>query len=315
MREEDKMRKLSVIVPMYNEEEVAQICYERITGALNGLSNYEYEIIAINDGSKDNTLTILKNIAKNDDKVKIISFSRNFGQAAATECGLWHASGDAVAIIDADLQDPPEAIPEMLKFLENGYAVVYGKRKKRKGESPFKLLTAKMFYKMIDSLSDVKLPEEAGDFRVIGRCIVNSILHMPERNKYIRGLVSWCGYKQYAFEYDRDARYAGKTKYSLKKMFKLAGDGIISFSTKPLKMVGGLGIFSIICSIIILIYSLISYFTGNAIEPGWTSIMVSITFFAGIQLLCLWIIAEYIARIYDNSKNRPEFIIEEKINF
>ena len=218
-------------------------------------------------------------------------------------------------IIDADLQDPPETICDMIKLWEQGYEVIYGKRKIRKGESAFKLLTAKMFYKTLNILSDVEIPKDTGDFRLVDRKVVDTINQMPEHNKFLRGLFSWVGYKQTAFEYERKERFAGKTKYPLRKMLKLASDGIIGFSTKPLKMVGFIGILSIIISIAILIYALISYaFNLNNLSAGWTSIMVTVTFFAGVQLLSIWVMSEYIGRIYDESKNRPQYIIDKKIN-
>lgn len=309
------MKKVSVVIPMYYEEKVAKHCYERILETLNSLEKYDYEIIFVNDGSKDKTLEILEEIASRDSNVKIISFSRNFGHQAAVTAGIKEVTGDAVVIIDADLQDPPELIPEMLKCWEQGNEVIYGKRTARKGESSFKLLTAKMFYKTLNALSDVDIPEDTGDFRLVDRKVIDAINSMPEHNKFLRGLFSWVGFKQMPFEYERQERYAGKTKYPLKKMINLASDGIISFSTKPLKIVGGLGIITIIISIAILIYSLVSYaFNLNQLTPGWTSIMVAITLFSGVQLLSIWIISEYIARIYDETKQRPQYIIDKKVN-
>lgn len=309
------MKKVSVVIPMYYEEAVAEECYNRVTKVLKNIKNYEYEIIFVNDGSKDKTLEILENIARKDSNVKILSFSRNFGHQAAVTAGIKYVTGDAIVIIDADLQDPPELIPEMLKLWEQGNEVIYGKRKTRKGESKFKLLTAKMFYKTLNALSDVEIPKDTGDFRLVDRKVIDVVNSMPEHNKFLRGLFSWVGFKQTAYEYERKERFAGKTKYPLKKMLKLAGDGIISFSTKPLKLVGGLGIISIILSLAILIYSLISYiFELNNLAPGWTSIMVAVTLFSGVQLLSIWVISEYIARIYDETKNRPQYIIDKKIN-
>ncbi len=309
------MRKISVVVPMYYEEDVVDECYKRLTNVLKTLENYEYEIIFVNDGSKDKTLFLLEQIAKKDENIKILSFSRNFGHQAAVTAGLKEVTGDAVIIIDADLQDPPETICDMIKLWEQGYEVIYGKRKIRKGESAFKLLTAKMFYKTLNILSDVEIPKDTGDFRLVDRKVVDTINQMPEHNKFLRGLFSWVGYKQTAFEYERKERFAGKTKYPLRKMLKLASDGIIGFSTKPLKMVGFIGILSIIISIAILIYALISYaFNLNNLSAGWTSIMVTVTFFAGVQLLSIWVMSEYIGRIYDESKNRPQYIIDKKIN-
>ena len=309
------MKKISVIIPMYYEEEVAEKCYEKVTETLNNIKNYDYEIICINDGSKDKTLQILENITKKDEKLKILSFSRNFGHQCAVTAGLKFATGDAIVIIDADLQDPPELIPEMITLWENGNDVIYGKRKSRKGESPFKLLTAKMFYKTLNALSDVEIPKDTGDFRLVDKKVVDTINSLPEHNKFLRGLFSWVGYNQVPLEYERKERYAGKTKYPLRKMLKLASDGIISFSTKPLKIVGCLGILTIVLSIILLIYALISYiFKLNELSAGWTSLMICITLFSGVQLLSLWIMSEYIGRIYDEAKQRPQYIIEKKIN-
>lgn len=309
------MNKVSIVIPMYYEEEVARECYNRLKKVLDGLENYQNEIIFVNDGSKDKTLEILTEIAKENTNVKVISFARNFGHQAAVTAGLKFVTGDVILIIDADLQDPPELLPEMLKLWEQGNEVIYGKRKKRDGESKFKLLTASMFYQTLNALSDVDIPKDTGDFRLVDRKVVDIINSLPEHNKFLRGLFSWVGYKQYAYEYERKERFAGKTKYPLKKMLKLAADGIIGFSTKPLKILGGFGIFSIFISFIILIYALLSFiFDWNNITPGWTSIMVAITFFAGVQLLSLWMMSEYIGRIYDESKERPQYIIDKTIN-
>ncbi len=309
------MKKISVIIPMYYEEEVAQECYKRMTEILSKIEGYEYELICVNDGSKDKTLPILEEIAKNDSKVKVISFARNFGHQCAVTAGLKYVTGDCAVIIDADLQDPPELIPEMLKLWEEGNEVIYGKRKTRDGESVFKLLTAKMFYKTLNALSDVEIPKDTGDFRLVDRKVVDIMNAMPEHNKFLRGLWGWIGFKQIPFEYERKERFAGKTKYPLKKMLKLASDGIIGFSTKPLKLVGALGMLAIFISIVILIYSLVSYIFGlNQLTAGWTSIMVTGTFLGGVQLLSIWIMSEYVGRIYDESKARPQYIIEKTIN-
>ncbi|MBR2240755.1 MAG: glycosyltransferase [Clostridia bacterium] len=307
--------KVSLVIPMYYEEQVVNECYKRVKNVLNSIENYEHEIIFINDGSKDGTMKLLEKIALEDKNVKVISFSRNFGHQAAVTAGLKETTGDAVVIIDADLQDPPELIPDMLKLWEEGNDVIYGKRKNRKGESAFKLLTAKMFYKTLNALSDVDIPEDTGDFRLVDRRVVETINNMPEHNKFLRGLFSWVGYKQYGYEYERQERFAGKTKYPLKKMLKLASNGIISFSVKPLKLVSILGFIAICISAIILVYALISYvFKLNDLSAGWTSLMVAITFFTGIQLLSLWIISEYIGKIYDDVKGRPQYLIDKKIN-
>lgn len=311
------MKKISVVIPMYCEEEVADICYKRVVNNLKKLSDkYSYEIIFINDGSKDSTLEILKKIASNDDNVKIISFSRNFGHQAAVTAGIRNVTGDAIIIMDADLQDPPELFEGMIEKWEEGYEVVYGKRKTREGESIFKLLTARMFYNTLNKLSEIEIPKDTGDFRLVDRKVIDVIATLPEHNKFLRGLFSWVGFNQYAYEYNRVNRVAGKTKYPFKKMFKLATDGILSFSAKPLKIVGAIGIFSVIVSIMILIYSIVSYmFKLNSLTPGWTSIMCTMTFIGGIILISLWMIGEYIARIYEESLGRPEYIIDELINF
>ncbi len=309
------MKKISVVVPMYYEEEVVNECYTRLSNVFTGLNKYDYEFIFVNDGSKDKTLELLEKIAVKDKKVKIISFSRNFGHQCAVTAGLKITTGDAVIIIDADMQDPPELIEEMISLWEEGNEVIYAKRKARRGESYFKLFTAKMFYKLLDGLSDVKIPQDTGDFRLADKKVIDVINNLPEHNKFLRGLFSWVGYKQVPIEYERKERFAGKTKYPLKKMLKLAIDGIISFSNKPLKILGIIGIFSIIISFAILIYSLVSYlFKLNSLTAGWTSLMVTITFFSGVQLLSIWLMSEYISRIYDESKGRPQYIIDKTIN-
>lgn len=308
------MNKVSLVIPVYCEEKVIEECYKRVKNIFNNIENYESEIIFVNDGSTDNSLNILSEIANKDKNTKIVSFTRNFGHQAAVTAGLKYVTGNAIVILDADLQDPPEEIPKMLQYWEDGYEVIYGKRKSRKGESVFKLFTAKMFYKTLNSLSDVEIPKDTGDFRLVDRRVVDTINMMPEHNKFLRGLFSWVGYKQISYEYERKERFAGKTKYPLKKMLKLASDGIIGFSTKPLKLVGELGILSIILSFAILAYSIVAFALGKAVTPGWTSIMVTVTFFAGIQLLSLWIMSEYIGKIYDESKQRPQYIVDKTIN-
>jgi len=309
------MKKISVVIPMYYEEEVVDECYNRTRNVLKELKSYDHEIIFVNDGSRDRTLEMLENIAKTDKNVKVISLSRNFGHQAAVTAGLRYTIGDVVVIMDADMQDPPEVIKEMVELWEKGNEVIYAKRKVRKGETPFKLITAKVFYKLLNNLSDIEIPNDTGDFRLADRKVIDVINSLPEHNKFLRGLFSWVGFKQIPLEYERKERVAGKTKYPLKKMMKLASDGITSFSTKPLKILGILGIVSVFISAIILIYALISYtFNLNQLTPGWTSLMVTITFLGGMQLLSIWLISEYIAKIYDESKGRPEYVIDKKIN-
>lgn len=305
---------LSVVVPMYYEEAVAEECYKRLKKVMDD-NNFNYELIFVNDGSKDRTYEILKNIALSDKNAKIINFSRNFGHQIAVTAGVEAASGDALVIIDADLQDPPELITDMVKLWKEGYEVVYAKRKQRKGETFFKLTTAKYFYKFLAHMSEITIPKDTGDFRLIDRKVANAFLSMPEKNRFIRGMVSWVGFNQTYVEYERDERFAGETKYPLKKMIKFAKDGIISFSTKPLKIITTIGFVSVILSLAILIYSLISKIFEKDIARGWTSIMCALTFFGGVQMLSLGVIGEYIARIYDESKGRPLYIIKDKVNF
>ena len=251
-------KKISIVIPMYYEEEVANECYTRTKKVLEELNEYDHEIVFVNDGSKDKTLEILENIASKDDKVKIVSFSRNFGHQAAVTAGLKYTTGDAVAIMDADLQDPPEVIKEMIKLWEDGNEVIYAKRKAREGETAFKLFTAKMFYKILNGLSEAEIPKDTGDFRLADRKVIDVINSLPEHNKFLRGLFSWVGFKQQPLEYERKERFAGKTKYPLKKMLKLASDGIIGFSSKPLKIIGTIGIILILTSLITVPFSSIS---------------------------------------------------------
>lgn len=309
------MKKVSLVIPMYYEEEVADECYKKVKEVLEGLKNYEYEVIFVNDGSKDKTLEILEKIAENDKNIKVVSFARNFGHQCAVTAGLKEVTGDAIVIIDADLQDPPELIPDMLKLWEEGNEVIYAKRKKREGESAFKLFTAKMFYKTLNGLSDVEIPKDTGDFRLVDKKVVDVINSLPEHNKFLRGLFSWVGFKQIPFEYERKERFAGETKYPLKKMLKLASDGIIGFSSKPLKIIGGIGVFSIMLSFLILLYSLLALAFGwGHFTAPWIALMFAVTFLAGVQLLALWIMSEYMSRIYDEVKGRPQYIIDKKIN-
>ena len=310
------MKKIiSLVVPMYFEEEVANECYKRLTKVMRTVENYDYELIFVNDGSTDKTLSILEEIAEQDKKVKVLSFSRNFGHQVAVSCGIDYAQGEALVIIDADLQDPPELIPDMIKLWEQGYEVVYGKRKKRKGETIFKLATAKMFYKVLDHLSEVHIPRDTGDFRLIDKKVADVLRNLSEHNRFLRGLVAWSGFRQIPLEYERDERFAGKTKYPLKKMIKFAADGIISFSAKPLKLITGLGIFSVFIAFAIMLYALIAFIFPNiSTVPGWTSLMITITFLSGVQLISVGVLGEYIARMYDESKNRPLYIVDKKIN-
>ena len=250
---------LSVIIPSYNEERNVGIMHERLTKTLSEITD-SYEMIFVNDCSKDQTLLRIKELAEKDSHVKYLSFSRNFGHQIAVSAGLDFCTGEAVVIIDGDLQDPPELIAKMYERYKEGYKVVYAKRKSREGETWFKKATAKIFYRLLASMTSIDIPVDVGDFRLIDRVIVEHLRNMPEKSKYIRGQIAWIGYKQTFVEYHRDARLYGTTNYPLKKMLRFALDGITAFSDKPLKIASGLGIFSAIVSLLALVYALVSHF-------------------------------------------------------
>ncbi|MEE0894808.1 MAG: glycosyltransferase [Bacteroidales bacterium] len=302
---------LSVIIPSYNEERNVGIMHERLTKTLSEITD-SYEMIFVNDCSKDQTLLRIKELAERDSHVKYLSFSRNFGHQIAVSAGLDFCTGEAVVIIDGDLQDPPELITQMYERYKKGYKVVYAKRKTREGETWFKKATAKIFYRLLASMTSIDIPVDVGDFRLIDRVIVEHLRNMPEKSKYIRGQIAWIGYKQTFVEYHRDARLYGTTNYPLKKMLRFALDGITAFSDKPLKIASGLGIFSAIVSLLALVYALVSHFCFHTTITGWTSLILSVLFIGGVQLITIGIIGEYIARINNDVRNRPLYILDEK---
>ena len=308
--------RYSIVVPLYNEEEVINETYKRLKAVMDTLGE-EYELVFVNDGSRDRTAELVTGICEVDGNVKLLNFSRNFGHQIAVTAGMDYAKGDAIVVIDADLQDPPEVILSMIEKWKEGFEVVYGKRLKRKGETWFKKLTAKMFYRTLASLTTVDIPVDAGDFRLIDRKVCDALKALPEQNRYVRGLVSWVGFKQTAVEYVREKRFAGETKYPLKKMLKFAMDGITSFSYKPLRLATYVGFFMSVVSFMYLIYVLIDrlLFTDElAIATGWASIVSINLFFNGIMLIILGITGEYIGRIYDEVKRRPLYIVAETKN-
>lgn len=302
--------KISAIIPSYNEQENVGLMYERMSKVLSKISD-DYEIIYVNDCSRDETLLRIKALADKDKHVKYVSFSRNFGHQIAVSAGLDVCRGDAVVIIDGDLQDPPELIEQMYEKYKEGYKVVYARRTSRDGETWFKKFTAKMFYRILASMTSIDIPVDVGDFRLIDKVIVKHLRNMPEKSKYIRGQISWIGYKQTFVDYHRDARIYGTTNYPLKKMLRFALDGITAFSDKPLKIASGLGIFSAIVSLLALVYALVSHFCFNNTITGWTSLILSVLFIGGVQLITIGIIGEYIARINNDVRNRPLYIVEE----
>lgn len=301
----------SVIIPIYNEIDNIDLLYSRVKAVMQSLSE-NHELIFVNDGSKDNSLQAIKALRTKDSCVQYIDLSRNFGHQIAVTAGLDKSLGNRVIIIDADLQDPPELIIDLDKKMDEGHEVVYAKRKKRKGESFFKLITAKYFYKLLRSITSIDIPLDTGDFRIMDRKIVDYMKQMPEQNKFLRGQISWIGFSQTYVEYERDERHAGETGYPLKKMIKFALDGITGFSDVPLRLVFNLGIFVSIFSILLIMYVLFSWLFLDTNVQGWTSLMVVILFIGGIQMIGIGIIGEYLSRVSHNVKDRPLYIIREE---
>ncbi|GHV32286.1 glycosyl transferase family protein [Clostridia bacterium] len=296
----------SIVVPLYNEEEVILESYKRLKTVMDNV-NEPYELVFVNDGSRDKTLEMARKLAENDKNLKIISFSRNFGHQIAVTAGLEHAVGEAVVVIDADLQDPPEVMPEMFAKWKEGWQVVYGQRLKRQGETLFKKATAKLFYRGLRALTEVEMPVDAGDFRLYDRAVVEAMKKMPEHNRYLRGMVSWLGFRQTSVSFTRQERFAGVTKYSLKKMINFAADGVTSFSQKPLKIGIFFGVFFCVSAVVIALLQLV--FQSEI--ACWAA---AIIFIQGIVLICGGIQGAYMARVYDEVKNRPLYVVSEKIN-
>lgn len=303
---------VSVVVPVFNEEEVIEQTHARLTDVMDATGE-PYEIIYIDDGSKDRTVSLIEAWTTDNDTIKLVSFSRNFGHQTAITCGMDLASGDAIVIIDADLQDPPEVIPDMLAKWREGFEVVYGKRASREGETAFKKISARAFYRFLHSMSDVDIPTDVGDFRLIDKKVRDVLLRIPEHNRYVRGLIAWLGFRQTDVMFERQARAAGVTKYPLKKMLKLAGDGITSFSYKPLRIATTIGIALSIFSFLFFIFVFVSrLFNLQVMEPGFATLMCVMLFFFGIVLIMLGIIGEYIGRIFEEVKGRPLYIIDKQ---
>jgi polyisoprenyl-phosphate glycosyltransferase len=306
---------LSVIVPCFNEEEALRGAHSRLSATLAQLPA-NVEIVYIDDGSTDATPDVLSELQTTDKVVRVVRFSRNFGHQIAITAGLEHAAGDVVVIIDADLQDPPEIIVSFFKKWQEGYDVVYGVRSEREGETVFKLWTAKMFYRCMTLLSDIRIPLDTGDFRLMDRRVVNALLGMPERDRFVRGMVSWLGFSQVALPYRREARVAGVTKFSFFKMLRFALDGIFSFSIVPLRVATWTGFITSFLAIVGIVLVSLEHFLGvEGLVKGWTSTMFAVLFIGGVQLICMGIIGEYIGRIYGESKRRPLYVVREILGF
>ena len=299
---------LSVIIPIYNEEMNLVPMNNRIIAALSPLG-IQYEIVYVNDGSKDNSLPIIMGLSEENASVKYIDFSRNFGHQIAISAGLEHAVGERIVIMDGDGQDPPELIPDLLKKSLEGFEVVYAKRKKRKGESFLKKLTAKLFYRFLANITQIEIPLDTGDFRLIHRKVQKVLLNMPEQHKYLRGQIAWIGFNSTFVDYDREERMGGNTKFTYGKMMRFATDGISGFSNWPLKVATMLGFAVSGIAFMLIIYSLYQKFYGFT-EVGWTSLHISVLFLGGVQLLGIGILGEYLGRVSENVKNRPTYIVK-----
>ena len=305
------MKKITILVPAYNEEESLGALYERISKIMNSMENYEFELLFVNDGSKDNTLNMIKALREQDSRVCYVDFSRNFGKEIAMIAGLDYATGDCVIIMDADLQDPPELIPQMVELWEQGYDDVYAKRKSRAGETWLKKFTSKMYYKVLQSLTKVEIQKDTGDFRLLDRRCVNALRKMRESGRCSKSMFSWIGYNKKEIMYDRDPRFAGQTKWNYKKLIDLAIDGITSFTTSPLRIATYLSIPTFLALVIYFIYVIIKCIRLNVAIQAFQAIILLILFFAGVQIILMGIMGEYLGRIFNESKNRPLYLVNE----
>jgi dolichol-phosphate mannosyltransferase len=301
---------ISVVVPVFNESEVLSTFYDRASRTLAALEGFDYEILFVDDGSRDDSYQQLSSYAERDRHVGILKFSRNFGHQIAITAGVDHARGDCVVVIDADLQDPPEVIPLMIAKWREGFDVVYGVRSEREGERAMKLITASAFYRLLERLTTIKIPADVGDFRLMSRRAVDQLNKLREKDRFVRGLVSWIGFNQTGVHYTRDKRYAGETKYPYRKMIKFAFDGITSFSTAPLKLATWSGYGASLLSFLYLGSVFVQKLLGYTVQ-GWATIMVALLFLGGVQLVCIGILGEYLGRIFNEVKPRPMYVVEE----
>lgn len=305
------MKKISIIVPAYNEEESIPYLEKRLVTLMDNMKNYEFEVLFVNDGSKDKTLELIKELRERDERFCYVNFSRNFGKEIAMIAGLDYATGDAVILIDADLQDPPELIPELVKYWEQGYDDVYAKRKSRKGETFLKKFTSKMYYKVLQSLTNVEIQKDTGDFRLLDRRCVNALKKLRESQRCSKSIFSWIGYNKKEVLYDRDPRVAGKTKWNYKKLVDLAIDGITSFTTSPLRISTYLAIPTFLALVIYFIYVIVKCIRLSVAIQAFQAIILLVLFFSGIQIMLFGIIGEYLGRIFNETKNRPLYFVDE----
>lgn len=315
MKSKPKPKLLTMVIPCYNEEEVIHETVRRLRDFCAQLSDLDVELVFVDDGSHDRTRSLLKEYAALNEHIRVIGFARNFGHQIAVTAGIDAARGDAIVLIDADLQDPPELVHQMIEKWQEGYDVVYGTRTERPGESRFKLMTARAFYRLLNRLSSVPIPLDTGDFRLMSRNVADALRSMPERDRFVRGMVSWVGFRQIALPYKRAERFAGTSKYPLRKMIRFATDGILSFSTKPLQLAVGLGMVAASLALAGIVYSLFLRIFTNIWVEGWTALMIAVLFLGGVQLICVGILGEYIGRIYNEVKNRPLYIVDEYLGF
>lgn len=306
---------ISLVLPCYDEEAVLAETLARLDALAGTVADCDFEFIFVDDGSKDGTRDILRKAARGDGRIRLIALSRNFGQQIAVTAGIDMARGDAVVLMDCDLQDPPEIVARMVELWRQGYDVVYGQRISRSGESWFKRASARGFGAMISRLSEVPIPADTGDFRLMSRRVVDTLKVMPERHRFLRGMVAWTGFRQTALPFDRPPRFAGETKYPLRKMLRLAADGLMSFSTRPLQMAILLGLTAAGLAVLGIFYALIMRLFTSVWVEGWTALMIAILFLGGVQLVSLGIIGEYIGRIYSEVQRRPLYVVDERMGF
>lgn len=308
----DSRPLLSVVVPIFNESAVLRVFHERASAVLAALPDMDHEIVYVDDGSRDDSYAIIKDLVRANPAVRAIKFSRNFGHQIAITAGVDYARGDVVVVIDADLQDPPEVIPRMIEKWREGYDVVYGERAARRGETATKLVTASLFYRVLGATAQIRIPPDVGDFRLMSRRLVDALRGMKEKDRFVRGLVSWLGFRQTGIAYERDARFAGETKYPYRKMIRFALDGLVSFSTVPLRLATWVGYAASLLAFLYLVSVFVQKALGYTVQ-GWATIMVAVLFLGGVQLICLGIVGEYIGRIFNEVKPRPMYVVEESI--